>query len=600
MDNKILDSLFNGDFRTFKQEVTSALYSKLNSRLEDATAEVANYTFHEELENKEKSVDTDRLYTESTEDVKFKELVNHSDKNGFPEGSKDVDATEKGGEFLVDLSFLEGNETKLENFRVVGTSKADIETKLNNFFGKGKFVIDNIKLSEEALDEQRFYKGEDIGKPGLGFKKVAAKAAEEYGSKEAGKRVAGAVLKKILAKKGKKKVNEESEKLDESKSDYKIYHNSYTSAVEEARRHAESKGYKHNDDEVFDTIGSGPSKPSDGKTNRFSLNLYKDGNKVKEMHHIQIYGMGDGKYELNQYMDKPSRRKKIKEDIAQIDETSKEKLTSYTKASSKDLADRERNFYNPNETDVMNIVTKASKIGQRKLGIEQAQNKLASGDYDAEKPSKVTMKATYKPKKKESKVSSKAMKELQPDFSTDNKQVKEDTVEESYGKAQWDEKTRTFKERPEVDWKKEYPGKSKPYSGEYHTGGAVGKKLKELIKQGNAEVDAKKKVNECSTYNGDYDYKNDDKSKEYATHYESFSAALDAAKEHAKASGFKHDPEEFSIITNKGFIKPKENKTHAFHVGLYHEDGKEAMSKIHSFQISGKGDGKFHITQDIK
>lgn len=370
MDHSILDSLLSGDFKTFKEEITSALYSKIGARLEDASAEVANYTFQEEsseldesveyLEENKKHVETaynwhggqwSPLYSfastggkvwsedhrqglkheiadninhlqkmtpeeakyhkkefkshpdkeikslnsllnhinssklhESAEDVKYKERVNHSDKDGYPEGKKGGSSDdEKGGEFLVNLTFTDGNNTKLENFRVVGTSKADIASRLDNFFGKGKFVVDDIKLSEsridevkkttlqsyakkslkqidsaynvqkyqglgrpggtteeddkiinaatkkamkrgkgidkanykldtgdyqneavETVDEQRFEKGEDIGKPGFGFKKIAKKAAAEYGSEEAGKRVAGAVLKKILAKKKKK------------------------------------------------------------------------------------------------------------------------------------------------------------------------------------------------------------------------------------------------------------------------------------------------------------------------------------------------------------------------------------------------------------
>jgi hypothetical protein len=60
---------------------------------------------------------------------------------------------------------------------------------------------------EMELDEARFKKGEDIGKPNTskdtGFKNLATKAGKEYGSKEAGKRVAGSILKKILANKSK-------------------------------------------------------------------------------------------------------------------------------------------------------------------------------------------------------------------------------------------------------------------------------------------------------------------------------------------------------------------------------------------------------------
>ena len=41
-------------------------------------------------------------------------------------------------------------------------------------------------------------KGEDIGKPGKGFKKVAAKAAEKYGSKEKGEKVAAAAMWKNI------------------------------------------------------------------------------------------------------------------------------------------------------------------------------------------------------------------------------------------------------------------------------------------------------------------------------------------------------------------------------------------------------------------
>lgn len=42
--------------------------------------------------------------------------------------------------------------------------------------------------------------GKDIGKPGKQFGKIAASAAKEYGSKEAGERVAGAVLARLRAK----------------------------------------------------------------------------------------------------------------------------------------------------------------------------------------------------------------------------------------------------------------------------------------------------------------------------------------------------------------------------------------------------------------
>jgi hypothetical protein len=43
-------------------------------------------------------------------------------------------------------------------------------------------------------------KGKDIGKRGKNFSKIEAKAGRKYGSKAAGKRVAGAILAKQRAK----------------------------------------------------------------------------------------------------------------------------------------------------------------------------------------------------------------------------------------------------------------------------------------------------------------------------------------------------------------------------------------------------------------
>jgi hypothetical protein len=42
--------------------------------------------------------------------------------------------------------------------------------------------------------------GKDIGKPGKNFSKIATKAGKKYGSKAAGKRVAGAILARQRAK----------------------------------------------------------------------------------------------------------------------------------------------------------------------------------------------------------------------------------------------------------------------------------------------------------------------------------------------------------------------------------------------------------------
>lgn len=47
---------------------------------------------------------------------------------------------------------------------------------------------------------KRAVKGADLGKPGKNFAKIATSAGKKYGSKEAGNRVAGAVLNKLRNK----------------------------------------------------------------------------------------------------------------------------------------------------------------------------------------------------------------------------------------------------------------------------------------------------------------------------------------------------------------------------------------------------------------
>jgi len=88
-------------------------------------------------------------------------------------------------------------------------------------------------------------------------------------------------------------------KVNEAK--FEVYHDSYTSAINAAREYAEKQGYTINDDDSFTKIGMGPRKPSEGKTNKFSIELSKDDKVQRKQLHIQVYGMKT-KYELNCYI----------------------------------------------------------------------------------------------------------------------------------------------------------------------------------------------------------------------------------------------------------------------------------------------------------
>jgi hypothetical protein len=65
-----------------------------------------------------------------------------------------------------------------------------------------KKAVKDKELDEANYSAKSARAGKDIGKPGKAFGAIAKDAAERYGSKERGEKVAGAVLKKLRAKEG--------------------------------------------------------------------------------------------------------------------------------------------------------------------------------------------------------------------------------------------------------------------------------------------------------------------------------------------------------------------------------------------------------------
>lgn len=52
----------------------------------------------------------------------------------------------------------------------------------------------------KSYSTKKAHEGKDIGKPGKNFKKISDKAADKYGSKQAGDKVAGSILAKLRSK----------------------------------------------------------------------------------------------------------------------------------------------------------------------------------------------------------------------------------------------------------------------------------------------------------------------------------------------------------------------------------------------------------------
>ena len=57
-------------------------------------------------------------------------------------------------------------------------------------------LAESLDVAEAGYSAKAGRAGKDLGKPGKNFSKIAKGAAERYGSKAAGERVAGAVLNK--------------------------------------------------------------------------------------------------------------------------------------------------------------------------------------------------------------------------------------------------------------------------------------------------------------------------------------------------------------------------------------------------------------------
>ena len=90
----------------------------------------------------------------------------------------------------------------------------------------GKLVTkeDVEEVEEATLSAKAARAGKDIGAPGKNFKKIAKTAGEKYGSKEAGMKVAGAVLAKMRAK------NESVESIDEAMNAADRFHQHHSTA----------------------------------------------------------------------------------------------------------------------------------------------------------------------------------------------------------------------------------------------------------------------------------------------------------------------------------------------------------------------------------
>jgi len=86
------------------------------------------------------------------------------------------------------------------------------------------------------------------------------------------------------------------------KSDFPVYHNLYSSAINAVEAYANSKGYQLDAEEYGNAYVDAFFKPNEGRTKKDTLTLYKNGKEQKKALHVQIYNKGVDKFELKIYI----------------------------------------------------------------------------------------------------------------------------------------------------------------------------------------------------------------------------------------------------------------------------------------------------------
>jgi hypothetical protein len=239
--------------------------------------------------------------------IKLKDILNESINEGVGREAMGI-AGFTGTRGIAVQKFIDDfnlNAKKLFNFISKGKLKdrMDFATAISGKSGnkyQGNFVgMFGESVVSEGLYHVGYNKGRGQGtgvfKDSYSSYKDAKKAVEKLEKERGGSY--NMVAYYVSDKDGKLV----KESVTEAKSDYEVYHKSYTSAIQAAKAYAEKKGYEINDDDSFRQIGMGPRKPSEGKTNKFSIELSKDGKVQRKKLQIQVYGMRNS-YELNAYI----------------------------------------------------------------------------------------------------------------------------------------------------------------------------------------------------------------------------------------------------------------------------------------------------------
>lgn len=226
--------------------------------------------------------------------IKKVEKAGSKDKNNDSMDSEDNNDSENNDEEQTDESIIHENDFEMlpkEHKQVFVNAKLGVDEKENKKMGENNSIKENNSI---------FAKNN--------YKSIIMSTINEV---KASKTIVEPITKpsptKVKPTRRQKpwiiepKPNPEPKAIREGKEPYQVYHNSFSSAIQTAKDYVESKGYSLSEDEWFSSVSCGPKKPSEGKTNRYSLELFKNGKLLNKTLNIQVYGMKE-KYELNMYI----------------------------------------------------------------------------------------------------------------------------------------------------------------------------------------------------------------------------------------------------------------------------------------------------------
>ena len=116
----------------------------------------------------------------------------------FGINANDIAPNKLISKFPVYFMINNTTEVKIETIKNVVKINPDIKVEMTQIANQfGGELVEMVEIDEASYSAKAARAGKDIGKPGKAFAKIAASAAKRYGSKERGKKVAGAVLAKL-------------------------------------------------------------------------------------------------------------------------------------------------------------------------------------------------------------------------------------------------------------------------------------------------------------------------------------------------------------------------------------------------------------------